>query len=58
MKKTTTWLGLFGLYLLLLAQHAAAAEKAPSLRLVAGNRQEGAEDLLWVLINRLDFLFY
>ena len=32
-------------------------EKAMSLKLFAAGREQGAEDLLWALINRVDFIF-
>jgi hypothetical protein len=31
-------------------------ERARSTQLLAGNRERGAEDLLWALLNRLDFI--
>lgn len=46
------------LYLAALSRPPDAREKSAGLTLLKANRQEGAEDLLWVLINRLDFLFY
>jgi hypothetical protein len=46
------------LYLATLSRLPDASERAGSLELLNGNRQDGAEDLLWILVNRLDFLFY
>lgn len=33
-------------------------EKSIAGELLAGNKEQGAEDLLWAMCNRLDFLFY
>lgn len=46
------------LYIAALSRLPDAEEREASTALLKDNRQEGAEDLLWVLVNRLDFLFY
>ncbi len=46
------------LYLATLSRMPDEKERSASVALLKDNRQEGAEDLLWVLVNRLDFLFY
>jgi len=46
------------LYLAALSRFPTAQEKQASIDLLREYREQGAEDLLWVLVNRLDFLFY
>ncbi len=46
------------LYMAALSRLPDEQETQLSLAMLKDQRQEGAEDLLWVLINRLDFLFY
>jgi hypothetical protein len=51
------------LHLAALSRFPSAKESAAGVALLASQRQashsqEGAEDLLWVIVNRLDFLFY
>jgi hypothetical protein len=44
------------LFLTTIGRAPAAAEKAKSIQLLAADRTRGAEDLLWALLNRLDFI--
>lgn len=46
------------LYLAALSRFPSGHEKQKSVDLLREYRDQGAEDLLWVLVNRLDFLFY
>lgn len=46
------------LYMAALAREPNAKEAAQGVAMLKANRTEGAEDLLWTLVNRLDFLFY
>jgi hypothetical protein len=46
------------LYLAALARLPREKERHESLALLQENREAGLEDLLWVLVNRLEFLFY
>ena len=46
------------LYLAALSRFPTEQEKRQSVELLKEYREQGAEDLLWVLVNRLDFLFY
>ena len=46
------------LYLAALARPALPEEREAGVEVLREYREQGAEDLLWVLINRLDFLFY
>jgi hypothetical protein len=46
------------LYLAALSREPNAKEAAQGVAMLKANRTEGAEDLLWTLVNRLDFLFY
>lgn len=46
------------LYLAALSRPPSAKEKGLGVDLIREHREQGAEDLLWVLVNRLDFLFY
>jgi hypothetical protein len=46
------------LYLAALARKPDGNELAQGVAALREYREQGAEDLLWVLINRLDFLFY
>ena len=46
------------LYLAALSRHPSTVELDSGVELLREYREQGAEDLLWVLINRLDFLFY
>lgn len=41
-----------------LARPASEKEQAVAREALRTNREQGAEDLLWALVNRLDFLFY
>lgn len=46
------------LYLAALSRLPSAEEKKAGVELLGEYREAGAEDLVWVLVNRLDFLFY
>jgi hypothetical protein len=46
------------LYLAALSRMPTAGEREMGVELLREYREQGAEDLLWVLLNRLDFLFY
>jgi hypothetical protein len=46
------------LYMAALARAPEPRELAQGVAMLQANRTEGAEDLLWTLVNRLDFLFY
>jgi hypothetical protein len=46
------------LYLAALSRFPSEKEKTAAVDLLREYREQGAEDLLWVLVNRLDFLFY
>ena len=46
------------LYYAALARPASDKERDLGVEVLREYREQGAEDLLWVLINRLDFLFY
>ena len=46
------------LYLAALSRFPSASERGMGIDALREFREQGAEDLLWVLINRLDFLFY
>jgi hypothetical protein len=45
------------LFLSTISRYPTAKEESVGLKLLAGNREQGAEDLLWALINRIDFVF-
>ena len=45
------------LFLATISRLPSAAEKAQSVRLIEQQRDQGAEDLLWALLNRIDFIF-
>jgi hypothetical protein len=45
------------LFLATISRFPTAREEAVGLKLLASNREQGAEDLLWALINRIDFVF-
>jgi Protein of unknown function (DUF1549)/Protein of unknown function (DUF1553) len=45
------------LFLATINRFPTAQEQALALKLFAANREQGAEDLLWALINRVDFIF-
>ncbi len=44
------------LFLSTISRLPVKQERDRSLQLLAGNRERGAEDLLWALLNRLDFI--
>lgn len=44
------------LFLATISRPPSAEEKAKSMQLVSRNRERGAEDLLWALLNRADFI--
>jgi len=46
------------LFLAALSRFPSENEKAQALAAFSENREQGVEDVLWLLINRLDFLFY
>jgi hypothetical protein len=46
------------LYLAALSRFPSEKEKQQGAEMIARHRDQGAEDLLWTLVNRLDFLFY
>ncbi|MBY0503641.1 MAG: DUF1549 and DUF1553 domain-containing protein [Bryobacteraceae bacterium] len=46
------------LYLAALSRPPSETEKRLGVELIREHREAGAEDLLWMLVNRLDFLFY
>lgn len=46
------------LYLAALSRLPSDSERSLGVEAVREYREQGAEDLIWVLINRLDFLFY
>jgi hypothetical protein len=46
------------LYLAALSRLPRAEEKERAVQLVEAEGKAGVEDLMWVLVNRLDFLFY
>ena len=46
------------LYMAALSRTPNGKERAQGVEMIKANRTEGAEDLLWTLVNRLDFLFY
>jgi hypothetical protein len=46
------------LYLAALSRYPSKAEAAQGVDMIQKHRDQGAEDLLWTLVNRLDFLFY
>lgn len=45
------------LFLATISRLPTAGEKAKALQLLQSHRDQGAEDLLWALVNRLDFVF-
>ena len=45
------------MYLATLSRHPLAAEKELALTWLAQDRKQGAEDLHWGLLNKLDFVF-
>lgn len=45
------------LFLATVSRYPTAAEETVALKLLADDRERGAEDLLWALINRIDFIF-
>ena len=46
------------LYLAALSRYPNPKESAQGAAMIREHRDQGAEDLLWALVNRLDFLFY
>ncbi len=46
------------LYLAALSRFPTAKEREMGVEVLREYREQGAEDLIWVLLNRLDFLFY
>lgn len=46
------------LYLAALARRPDANEMVQGVKALSDYREQGAEDLMWVLLNRLDFIFY
>jgi hypothetical protein len=46
------------LYLSALSRLPTEEERVSGIELIREYKEQGSEDLLWVLINRLDFLFY
>ncbi|MDX1984327.1 MAG: DUF1553 domain-containing protein [Bryobacteraceae bacterium] len=46
------------LFLAGLSRLPTAGEERIALQALASGREQGAEDLLWAMLNRLDFLFY
>jgi hypothetical protein len=46
------------LFLAALSRYPSAEETAIGLDTMRDNKEQGAEDLTWAMINRLDFLFY
>ena len=45
------------LFLATVSRYPTSKEESVGLKLLKGNREQGAEDLLWALINRIDFIF-
>ncbi len=45
------------LFVATISRYPSAKEESAGLKLLANNREQGAEDLLWALINRIDFVF-
>lgn len=45
------------LFLATISRIPTQHEEEVALNLLKGDRQRGAEDLLWALINRIDFIF-
>jgi hypothetical protein len=45
------------LFLATISRYPTPREEQTGLKLLSGNRQQGAEDLLWALVNRIDFIF-
>jgi hypothetical protein len=45
------------LFLATISRYPNPQEEKVGVKLLAGNREQGAEDLLWALINRIDFVF-
>jgi hypothetical protein len=45
------------LFLSTVSRYPTPQEESVGLKLLASNREQGAEDLLWALINRIDFIF-
>jgi hypothetical protein len=45
------------LFLATISRYPTPQEEEVGLKLMKGNREQGAEDLLWALINRIDFIF-
>ncbi len=46
-----------GLYYRFLSRPPAQEETAKARELIAGNRRQGLEDLQWLLMNKLEFIF-
>ena len=44
------------LFLATISRKPTEAERTQSLQLIARERERGAEDLLWALLNRADFI--
>ncbi|MEW6731223.1 MAG: DUF1553 domain-containing protein [Acidobacteriota bacterium] len=45
------------LFFTVLSRQASKSELEQALTMLKGNRTQGAEDLMWVLINKIDFLY-
>jgi hypothetical protein len=45
------------LFLATVSRFPTPEEEAMGIKLLAGGREQGAEDLLWALVNRVDFVF-
>jgi hypothetical protein len=46
------------LFLAALSRYPSEDEAAIGMEALRDNKEQGAEDLTWAMINRLDFLFY
>ena len=46
------------LFLAALCRYPSSDETSIGLDALKDNKEQGAEDLTWAMINRLDFLFY
>jgi hypothetical protein len=46
------------LFLSALSRYPTAAEKSRSMQAMGADRVRGAEDLMWALVNKLDFILY
>jgi hypothetical protein len=45
------------LFLATISRYPTEREENVGLKLLAGQREQGAEDLFWALLNRIDFIF-